>query len=286
MKVAVLIMYELRAVHKTIAEIYQRLIDYYDADVFICCQRQYPEDDERLQLFDRKVKFKQLYVKPPPKDVLGTSFAMMPVHPQLPWNSPASAQFYINNLYISNALKPYSSQYDYFVTMRTDCTYLFDLPPPSLLETLPPAVWCFHPRYARSWGGSGLGTFVPRQYIHGYLECYASALRDLFFLPTLHGHATVSGFNQELFLQLALRYKRIPMRYILDINYYYTGETTSDYTTWAKMMIHPVHNVICKYKEQCDEAYEALDKWNNGWRWGLEEPFLRLVPPTFTDTST
>ena len=43
MKYAVLIMYELRGVKITIEKLYKYIIDFYDADIFIVCQKQYDD---------------------------------------------------------------------------------------------------------------------------------------------------------------------------------------------------------------------------------------------------
>ena len=35
-------------------------------------------------------------------------------------------------------------------------------------------------------------------------------------------------------------------------------------------MIHPIHNIICKYDGQCTEAYENLNIWNNTKVWKFD----------------
>ena len=64
MKFAVIIAYELRGIKKTIESYYKHIIDFYNADVFIICQKQFDDDEERLKLFNRKVKLIKMYQKP------------------------------------------------------------------------------------------------------------------------------------------------------------------------------------------------------------------------------
>jgi hypothetical protein len=64
--------------------------------------------------------------------------------------------------------------------------------------------------------------------------------------------------------------------YIKNTNVFYNATTLIDYTTWSSPIIHPKYNVICKYKNQCDEAYDGLYLWNNGYRWKYENNSLFL----------
>ena len=63
MKFAYLLMFELRAVKKTVQALYDNIINPYDADVYICVQKALPDDLERLELFHEKVVYKELYDK-------------------------------------------------------------------------------------------------------------------------------------------------------------------------------------------------------------------------------
>ena len=65
-------------------------------------------------------------------------------------------------------------------------------------------------------------------------------------------------------------------KYIKNNNYYYTAKTLNDYTTWSKHNLHPIHNVICKYNGQCEEAYENLELWNNNYKWKYNNNYFYL----------
>ena len=67
MKFLFIVMFELRALNKTIDKLYHYIVDFYDADIFICAQKSTPENDKNIDLFQRKVVFKKLYDKPDPK---------------------------------------------------------------------------------------------------------------------------------------------------------------------------------------------------------------------------
>lgn len=275
MRFAFLVMYELRAIHKTIEQINKRIIDYYNADVFVVCQNQFDDDEQRIKLFKKPPIHCTLYKKPDPVNVFGTSLLKIPEGDNS-WKSPGNLQVYINNKYFADILRPYIENYDYFIIMRVDCNYLFDLPPPDLFTKIPYAVYSFHPEYARGWGGSGGGNFVHKNYIYDYLLAYWNILTDKRAYDLLINRINRGIFNQERMLELGLSYKNIPVKYITNINYYYTGETLNDYTTWSKFKIHPVYNTICKYEEQCTEAYNALELWNNGWRWTFKDNEIKL----------
>ena len=56
-KFAFIVMYELRSIHKTLANLYDNIINYYDADIIIVCQETFENDQDNLNLFDKKVIF-------------------------------------------------------------------------------------------------------------------------------------------------------------------------------------------------------------------------------------
>jgi hypothetical protein len=68
-------------------------------------------------------------------------------------------------------------------------------------------------------------------------------------------------------------------KYIKNTNSYYNATNLNDYTTWSNPSIHPKYNVICKYNEQCSEAYENLKLWNIGCRWKYYNNSLFLELP-------
>jgi len=273
MKYAVIIMFELRAIKKTIDKIYKYIIDYYNADVFIICQKQFDDDNERVKLFNRNVKFVKLYDKPDINEYFGinSNLNMAPIDGN--WKIPSTCQIYINYNEASKIIKDYFNDYDYFITVRVDSDILTEFPPNDLIEKIPHAVYGFSPKYCW-WGGLGTALLIHKQYIMDYLTSYYDILTNNKFIENIIN--TNEDFNQEKLLNLALKIKNINIEKIMNINLYYTAETLNDYTTWAKIYMHPLYNVVCKYPEQCEEAFDTLDKWNNGKRWTYEDNCIFL----------
>ena len=274
-KYAFIVMYELRAIRKTIDKLYKYIIDYYNADIFIVCQNQFGDDSERVKLFNRNVNVVKLYDKPNPVEYFGANSNINLSGGIGNWNNSGNMQIYINNNEVAKVIKDYDDDYDYFITLRTDSDILFDFIPPRLLEEIPPGVYGFAPNYCENWGGSGTANFIHKNYVLDYFSSYYNILTNKIYEKQIILKLS-DNFNQEKLLHLALDIKNISILKIKHINIYYTGETLNDYSTWSKFSIHPYHNVICKYPEQCDEAYNSLTEWNKGKRWVYDNNTIYL----------
>lgn len=275
MKFAVIIAYELRGIKKTIESYYKHIIDFYNADVFIICQKQFDDDEERLKLFNRRVKLVKLYQKPIVKEYFGEN-NIINIESQENWNNPGVSQMYINQNEISKIIKDYVNDYDYFIQFRTDIDILFNFPQPELFEKIPPGIFTFWPKYCEKWGGSGGANYIHKKFVVDYFNsCFDLMNNDLFinFIRTRGPR----GINQEFIHNNALAIKGLKLNLIKNINYYYTAEKMNDYTTWAFIQLHPKYNVICKYPEQCDEAHEALELWKNNYKWDIVNNEIVLI---------
>ena len=177
-KYAFIVMYELRAIRKTIDKLYKYIIDYYDADIFIVCQKEFNDDSERIKLFNRNVKVVKLYDKPNPIEYFGANSNIHLSGGISNWNNPGNMQIYINNNEVAKVIKDYVNDYDYFITLRTDSDILFDFIPPILLEEIPPGVYGFAPNYCEYWGGSGTANFIHKNYVLDYFESYYNILTN------------------------------------------------------------------------------------------------------------
>ena len=275
MKFAFIVMYELRSIKKTIDNIQKYIIDYYNADVFIICQKQFIDDEENSKLFTKNVKITILYDKPDPIKYFGKNSNMCLPNGDGSWNTYGNSQIYINNNEVSKYIKQYVNDYDYFINIRIDSEILFDFPPIELFEKIPYSVYTLSPNYCQSWGGSGAGNFIHKNFIMDYLTSYNDILISDKYRNLIMSKLS-DNFNQEKLLNLSLELKNIKMIHIKNINIYYTGESLNDYTTWSKFIVHPTHNVICKYIDQCSEAYESLNMWVNGKRWEYENNCVLL----------
>ena len=165
MKYALLIMYELRGVKKTIGDLYKYIVDFYDADIFILCQKQYDDDEERIKLFNRNVKFVKLYDKPNPKDyfnideefIFSNYKNMSKKNDEYRglWNTPGNIQICINLNEMAKVLKDYINDYDYYIGVRSDIEILFPFPDKELFNDIPNDIYGFYPNYCSSCGGIG-----------------------------------------------------------------------------------------------------------------------------------
>ena len=126
MKFAYLIMFELRSIKKTFNDIKKYIIDHFDADVFLVCQKQFDDDEENLELFNNcNVIKKIIYIKPEPeKYFLNYCNISLPLNPNN-WNNKNCMQIYINNAMMFEELKSYINNYDYFISLRVDVSFLF-----------------------------------------------------------------------------------------------------------------------------------------------------------------
>ena len=97
LRFAFLVMYELRALKKTIEKLKKYIIDFYNADVFILCNRQFSNDDELVKLFDKNVKYVRLYEKPKPEEYFPKNSNFFIPTGNGNWKSPGNCQVYINN---------------------------------------------------------------------------------------------------------------------------------------------------------------------------------------------
>lgn len=277
LKFAFLVMYELRAIRKTIEKLQKYIIDFYNADVFILCQRQFPDDDERIKLFNKNVIYSRLYDKPNPEEYFSKDSNFFINTGQGNWKSPGNCQVYINNYEYYKIMKNYYQNYDYFICMRVDIDILFDFPDKELFQIIPNDIYSFNPEYARQWSGSGGGNFVHRDFILDYLSSYWNLLTNSNHRQLLINYANNSHIlNQEKMLELALKVKDISMYFINNINYYYTAETLNDYTTFADIKMHPEYKVIYKYKKQVDEAFCTLNFWKSGKIWSFINETIKL----------
>lgn len=260
MKFAVLLIYELRSLYKTFDNYSKYLIDYYNADIFIICQKQFENDIEKINLFKKygnKLKIINLYEKPSPVDYFGVNCIKNLSTCSNNFILPSNLQVYINHNEVAIHMRLYANKYDYFIVMRVDSEILFEFPPPKLFEKIPNAIYTFNPQYARGWGSGG-GNFIHSKYFLEYFRAYYDSLTD----PNIQS----ISINQETFLLLSLLKKKLNMININKINYY-----CNDYVTWSKSKLSTT------YDKQCNEAHDALALWNKGYRWGWNDNCIDLI---------
>jgi len=273
MKFAFLIGGELRGVKKTIDTLYKYIIDYYNADVFILCQKTFDDDDERLSLFNRNVIYSRLYDKPETSEYFNNINIYLP---NKSWNKPGNLQIYINMNEYAKVLETHKDNYDYFIHFRPDIEILFPFPNKETFENIPNHIYIFDPNYCKQWGGLGIANFIHKDFVIDYFKsCYDMIIEK--FNNSIFLENNIEFMTQEFFLKLALQKKNIKMDYIKDINFYYTAESINSKTTMSKIKIHSERdNILCKYEQQVNEAYSNLELWNNNFKWEFKNNYIGL----------
>ena len=286
MKFAYLVMTELRSLDKTIQQLFDYIINPYEADIFICVQQTFSDDNEKIKLFDKNVVYKEIYTKPDPNIYFGPNNNINIGMGN--WNINSNLQIYINYHKMSQIIEKYIDKYDYFITLRTDVCILFPFPEKKLFENIPPALYTVDAEYCKHWGGCGFSVFIHKTFIMEYLSSYYTIISNKIYNNILIDNFKKKGStysNQENFHKICLmiinnQNKKcnilINTKYIKNNNYYYSAKTLNDYTTWSKPNLHPIYNVICKYNGQCEEAYKNLELWRNNKKWKYNNDYFYL----------
>jgi len=274
-KFAFIIMYELRSINKTIDNLYKYIIDYYDADVFIVCQKfqNNDKDYEYLNLFNKNVVYKKIYNKPNPEIYFYDN--NIKKYKSLNWNSYGNLQIYINLNEMSKIIDEYKDKYDYFISLRTDIDITFPFPPKELFENIPNEIYTFDAEYCRLWGGYSTGVFIHNKYIMNYLKSYFDTITNTNVLNEfINGNYNL---NQETFAMFCLNKKNISFKYINNLNIYFTGEKVDSYYTWETVKYDQEYNVYYKYALQLKEAMQNKKLYDDCYRWKFVNGYFILL---------
>ena len=166
MKFAYLVMTELRSLSKNIQNLYNYVINPYEADIFICVQEFSDTDYEKISLFDKNVLHSEIYKKPNPNVYFGlNSNINIQCIGDDKWNKESNLQIYINYHKMADIIKDKINDYDYFITMRTDVCILFPFPRKQIFDIIPNSLYSFDSEYSKGWGGSGYCVFIHKNLI-------------------------------------------------------------------------------------------------------------------------
>ena len=289
MKFAYLVMTELRSLNKNIQNLYNYIINPYNADIFICVQETSQDDYEKIKLFHKNVVHSKIYKKPNPYTYFGpnSNVSITRCDGDM-WNRAANLQIYINYHKMAQVIKNVVNNYDYFITMRTDVSILFPFPRKEFFDMIPQDMYSFNTEYSKVWGGSGYCAFIHKSLIQKYLNCYYFVISNKVFKNILLNNFYVPSqkkfsCNQEKFQKICFKLTNMSEpKYIKNTNLYYNATKLDDYTTWSSPKVHPKYNVICKYPNQCSEAYDNLNLWNSGYRWKYQNDCIFLENSNLT----
>jgi len=263
MKFAFLVTYELRCL-KHLDKLYQHIVDFYDADIFICCQ-DIECTDKQLELFDKKVIFKQSYKKPNSFDYFNRNYLVRKPCKHN-WNMESCLQIYINWNEMANALEDVKDNYDYFINIRTDIDILFPFPDKHIFEQAPKGIYAFGANYCERWGGMGFGAFIHKKYIMSYLRCTSNVIKSPQMCARIKN---IDNHNQERFLTNCMQLHGLTFHFIKQLNFIYIADDIHASTTWAKPQHHPRYPGIIKYPDQVNEVLGYLNLWDKGHRWNF-----------------
>jgi hypothetical protein len=270
MKFAFLIMYEIRSLKK-IENLYKYIINYYNCDLFICCQ-ELDNTNEKLKLFENNVISKRIYKKINPKDYYNNQ--NLGNYNQQNWNNNNCLQIYINWNEMANDLEQHINNYDYFILLRTDIDILFNLPDKDFFENIPNAIYSFEAQYAKNFGGYSTGVFVHRNYILNYLRCTYNVLKNDSIIQQFL--VSYDILNQENFKNFCMKYNNLVFKYIKNLNIFFICDDLNTRSTWGTPQTHHLYDGVIKERNQFEEAYNNLQLWNNGYRWKYKNDYIEL----------
>jgi hypothetical protein len=267
MKFAFLIMYELRAIKTTIDNIKKYIIDFYDADIFIICQKTFDDDEENIKLFGDKVIFYNFYEKINPVKYYGESISNVKFSE---WKRESNMQTYINETEASKIIEKYIDEYDYFITIRSDSFILFPFPDKAIWSIVPPGIYTIDAKYCKSWGGFSAGVFIHKNFIIDYLKRTYEILINPKYIDK------IVGLNQEAFVNLCAHEKNLKFNLIKELNFFWTADFISGRTTWSLISYHDNYNVLYKYGGQLDEAFHNYELWKQNYEWSYDNNIIKL----------
>jgi hypothetical protein len=265
-KFAFLLMYEVRTLIN-IEKIYQYVIDYYNADVIICCQELH-DTNEKLELLKKNQVFKKVYKHINPTEYYNNNFNHTGHLSN--WNNNCCLQIYINWNEMASVLEQYKNDYDYFILLRSDINIAFPFPKKELFENITDGIYTFDANYARIWGNYSTGVFVHKNFIIDYLNCTKKVLQDnnLINRFLLEYTKYSSHKNQESFKLYCMAFSNLTFKFINNINIYFVTESMDTKSTWSIPTL--IDNEFVKYPEQYNEVKDNLQLWNSGYVWVYE----------------
>lgn len=277
MKFAYLVCFELRCL-KYIDKLYKHIIDYYDADIFICVQET-PKVKDKIKLFDRKVKKVKIIKKTECAKVSYFQNFDLDQHGGGNFRSDPMLNFYINLIEMGKFIKDEIKNYDYFILLRTDIDILFNFPKKKFFEKMNPSIFTMNANYNKRWGGWGQNLITHRNYIYKSLTCFDEIFRNNKLIKNYYKDCKFRHANQETFSNYCYSLCDFKFNYINDLNFWFTIDINSneemDYYNKHKLGRVTVHyskskNIFYKYKKQMHEAFNNLKKVNDNYKWILD----------------
>jgi len=283
MRFAYLVCFELRCL-KEIDKLYKYIIDYYDADIFICVQET-PDVEEKIKLFNRKVIKKKVYKRIENPKINYFHNPELDIHGKGNFRKEPILNFYINLIEMGEFIKDHINNYDYFIILRTDIDILFKFPPKKLFEKVLPSIYTFNAQYCRKWGGFGSGIFIHKKYIYKSLTCFKNILQDNNLIKNYYKEANFRVPNQETFSNYCYKINNFEFKYINNLNFWFIVDINSKeemikfnkdrkqgkQNARVQILYCKKRKIFFKYKAQVVEAYHNQKLNQDDYKWILDE---------------
>ena len=296
MKFAMMVMGELRCMHKNFLNLIERIIQYYNADVIIVCQNAFHDDIERIDYLKKYTVHVHIYDKPDPLTYFGENTCLNNISEKGgEWNKFGCLQIYINMMEMNNVILKHNLDYDYYLMFRSDSYILFDLPTIDIFEESPPSVYGFYSEYWKDAGNLG-GQYIHKNYINTYLTAPYTYIKDINNFKILNQKHLFKSLNtlyykdfdeepyltpqvlyQEVLFILAFESIGINIKKIRNLPFYYNEDINESYTVNNAHERIMSGNICYKYSLQYKECNQNLLYLTNGYRWKFVNNEIILV---------
>ena len=269
MKFAFLVCFELRCL-KHIDKIYKYIVDYYDADIFICVQET-PDVEEKIKLFNRKVKKIKIIKKTDNAKINYFQNKKLDTHGAGNFKTNSILNFYINLIEMGEFIKEDIENYDYFILLRTDIDILFEFPPKKFFKKIPPTNYTFDAKYSRKYGGFGLSIFTHQNYIYQILTCYKNVLQNNKLIKKYYKEKNFRVPNQETFSNYCLKVHDLKINDIKNLNFYFTADDFNTLSPRTTIFYSKKYKTYYKYERQLQESQSNYNLVKNKFVWKLNK---------------
>lgn len=268
MKFAFLVCFELRCL-KYIDKLYKHIIDYYDADIFICVQDT-PNVQNKIKLFNKKVKKIKVIKKVENAKINYFHNVKLDTFDSGNFKNNSILNFYINLIKTAKFIENEINNYDYFILLRTDIDILFNFPPKNFFEKVPPSIYTFDVNYCKKWGGFGLNVFTHKKFIYKSLMCYYDVLTNNKLIKKYYKEKNFRVPNQETFSFFCFKEHNLKINYIKNLNFYFTAKNFKTLSPRSKIKYSEKYKTYYKYKSQLIEAYFNKSLYNKKCSWKID----------------
>jgi hypothetical protein len=284
-RVAVCLVGEPRGIKTCIESFYENIVNPLNAGIFYSFNRATPEDEEKIQLINKKViigeiKEKCNLRKELVPDSLYNKFDEMDFYFQSNWVGTVNGldggvcYRHVDFKRMGQIISDYLSAFDYFIITRSDFRYLFPIFDFSILKDVDIVKHKGSDHFSNTgmnWEFIVCHKSKVLEYLNSpYVFMNDESLQD-FFLPILRERPR----NNESFQRIISDY--YGWRVLeMDINGFLSADNDLERTTWGHVQYDQDKKVHFKYPEMMDDAYSNFTKISSGLKWKLENKEIKI----------